>query len=582
MIARRTWWGLVLFPLVFFAVNRTWMYSTLDNTDAWKCAGYFVHPEMLYARFPGAYQGSRVLHNGVGWLAHAWLPVAGAIFAQKAVMFCAGFWCLFGALRGLFCNERAALIGAALGLTNGVAIYNLSWDSVFGTCLVLMLGMLWALARMRDARQSWAWQMLAGALLTGAVCTYLPQAAVTPLVFLLFVFCLPRWTWSELLRGLGWAALGAVLALAAQGLISRGFGGPWWFLRTQMRAIGRYTTGTWDLPVAVWWGDARWLPFYLMVLALAVLGAWKGGKFARVESAMRPTGRWAALAGPLPCVSWMFIAGLAGFAVCDALGQWQLLQNEGQASLLLVFPLLVLGGWVAWLLDGMEERRQWMVVAAGLGTVLVIYGLPVKPPLRVGLVFIPVLLAAAMAGIGARPRRKLACAAGFAAALAGLNLYLWNKEQTDPGRLAAHVAENEAVFGAVQVLDEWQASEPAWFWFNLGQPEGWFAERLADFYLYGSSVAGEKFPAASNWVGGPETGYAQRPFLVRPGRRVILFNPTAEQMAQAQAVLAAHGMRLKELARAKMEAGPRLAPVEVELWEAETIKLATGVRADKS
>ncbi|MGA2053123.1 MAG: hypothetical protein ABSH19_07420 [Opitutales bacterium] len=582
MISRRTWWALALFPLAFFAVNRTWMYSTIDNADAWKCTGYFVHPEMLYARFAGAYQGSRVLHNGLGWLAYRWLPVAWAIFAQKAALFAAGFWFLFGALHRLFRNERAALAGAALGLTNGLAIYNLSWNYVFGTCLVLMLGAVWALTRMRDARRLWGWQMLAGTLFTGAVCTYLAQAAVAPLVFALFVFCLPRWTWAELAKGLGWAAAGAAGAVILQGIISHGFGGPWWFFLAQVHAIGRYTTGTWDLPIAVWWRDARWLPFYLLVLVLAAGAVWKGGRVAYRSSADRPVGVWASLAGPLPLVSWVFIAGLAGFAVCDALGQWQFLQNEGQASLLLTFPLLVVGGWLAWLMEGMEERKQWAVVAAGLGTILVVYGLPEKPSGYLALGLIPVLVAAAGVGAEAKAGRALVCTLGFVVSLAGRTIDLCNKEQTDPRRLAANVAENEAVFAAVKRLDEWQEAGQAWFWFNLGRSDGWFASRLADFYLYGSSVAGEKFPAASNWVGGSDTNYSQRPFFLRPGMRVVLFSPTAEEILKAEMMLASHGLRLKQLAQTEVSAGARLAPMTLELWEVVPIQRGLAVEMDLS
>jgi hypothetical protein len=211
MIARRTWWVLGLFPLVFFAVNRAWMYSVQDFPDAWEYTGYFLHPELLYPRMPEAYQGTRVLHIIVGWLANRWLPTAEAIFAQKAVIFYANWVVLFGLLHRMFRSERAALIGAALGVTNGLMIYLQSWNYVFNTTPVLLTGALWAQARMRDGgRGWWKWAMLAGALYVGGVWTYLPMALAAPMVFALFVYGLPERTWGKLGAGLGWAALGGV------------------------------------------------------------------------------------------------------------------------------------------------------------------------------------------------------------------------------------------------------------------------------------------------------------------------------------------------------------------------------------
>jgi len=566
MISRSTRWLLALFPVGFFAVNAAWMYSTTINVDAWKAAGYFVHPQLLYAQIPEAYQGSRVLHNVVGWLAHMWLPVTAAIFARKAVTFCAGFWFLFGVLRALFRNERAALIGAAFGLTNGVAIYNLSWDNVFGTCLVLVLGCMWAQTRMREARRRWAWPMLAGAFYVGAVCTYLAQAAVAPLVFGLFVYGLPRWTWGELAKGLGWAALGGVVMLALQGMISLAMGGPWVFFAQQLVAAGGYSSGQWGVPLVVWWRGALWMPYYLLVLVLAFLGAWRGGRLAYAGSSERPMQRWGSLAAPLPFVSAMYVAVFAEFCFFTASGMWPLLENEAECSLMLAFPLLVTGGWVAWLLERMPERRQWLVAAVALGGILLVYGLPEKPPRQWGLTMIPLVLAGALAGVAARPWRNLAGAVVFVAGLAGFNIYLSNGDVTNPRRLLAHVRESEDLFGSVAKIDRWAEEGRVWFWINTAGPNGKLASELADFYGYGGSLVGDEFPGLENEILGAGKPGTTRQFILRAGMRVVLLDPRMEEIAIAQAGLAKRGLQLRPVAQ--METAAPGKPLRLELWEA--------------
>ena len=571
---------LALFPLVFFAANATWMYSTNANVDAWKAAGYFVHPQLLYAQVPGAYQGSRVIHGALGWLAHHWLPVAAAIFVQKAATFYAGYLFLFGALRAWFRNERAALIGAALGLTNGVVIYNLSWDNVFGTCVVLVLGTLWAQARMREAQRLWAWQMLAGAFFVGAVCTYLAQAVVAPMVFGFFVYGLPRWRWRELAAGLGWAALGGVLVLGLQAAISAGSGGPWLFFAQQIAAAGSYSSGQWGVPMVVWWQGAVWLPFYLLVLLLALFGVWRGGRLAYAGSGERPTGVWASLAAPLPFVCMMYIAVFAEFCFFGASGLWPLLQNEAECSLMLVFPLLVTGGWVAWMLERMPERRQWVVVTAALAGILLVYGLPEKLPGYWGLALIPLVIAGAVAGVQAGPRRNLAGAVVLVAALAGFNLFLSNAEVANPRRLQAHVEENVDLFGAVAKIDQWAEEGRVWFWINRAGPNGKFASELADFYIYGSSLVGDKFPGLENEIEEAGKPSATRKLNLRAGMRIVLIEPQASELADAQAGLAKRGLQLVPLAQ--METAVPGKPLRLELWEAEPIVPTRGVAVDIS
>lgn len=575
-----------MFPLVFFTVNRAWMYTVQNYPDAWMYTGYFLHPDLMYPRMPFSYHGARVLHIIPGVVLFQWLPVAEAIFVYKAAMFYAVYLLLFGALRGLFRNERAALIGAVWGATQGLTIYNLSWNYATGTCLVLLLGTLWAQARMRDSKQWWLWAMLAGAFYVGAVWTYLLLAMVAPLIFALFVYGLPRWTWTDLAKGLGWAALGGVLVTLLQGLISLGMGGPFWFFVPQLLKAQSLLDEDWVQAFETWWRTAVWLPYYGLVALLAVAGIWRGGAVAYQADARWPTGKWPALAAPLPWVGLVYLVGLALFWVFNAVGIYQTLQNYAMSSFLLPFSFLVMGGWIAWLLARMPERQQWVVVVVALGGVLLVYGWlgfhwPVKWFTPGAFIFILLILAAGLAGAGRSGHAALAAALVLVGALAGLNLYLADRGQLNPRRLPVRLAFDEALYGTVRLLDPWDREGEVWFWDNYTRPRGLEDRLVSYFYNWGPSVLGEKFPGLVGGIDHPHTSLSMRnKFPIQAGTRVVLFDTTGPEMASAQAALAERGLQLKPLAKMESLAGGGFLATQMELWEAVPTRQTQGVAVD--
>jgi hypothetical protein len=515
---------------------------------------------------PDAYQGTRVLHIALGWLANRWLPVTEAIFAQKTVIFYANLWLLFGALHRIFRNERAALIGAMLGVTNGLMIYLQSWNYVFNMTPVLLMGTLWAQARMRDGGQRWwGWAMLAGASYVGGVWTYMPMVFVSPMVFALFVYGLPERTWRKLWAGLGWAALGGVLSMVAQGMISVWMGGRFWYFLPQFQRAEGYAQQDWFIPIEYWWEGATWLVFLGLVLVLAMVASWKSGGAGRSWR-----GR---LSEPLPFVSAVFVFGLLWYWTLDAGHLHQALQNQEQASFLYPLAFLVLGGWVAWLLEGMKEGRQWMVVAVTVGGILLIYGWlghywPAKRVVPWVLLLIPLALAAGLVGAGARPKVALAAAVVFVSSLAGLNAYLAERRFLTPDNLARNVADNEALYGTIRAIDAWDREGRLWIWDGVDRPNGAAQRTVSFFYLWDRSLLGERFPGLVGGSVHPKTPFSAREFTLRPGMWVLLFDATRKEMAQAQAALAERGMRLSPLAQMNTPTHGAFPTLRAELWAA--------------
>ncbi len=582
-MSRKTRLWVLLFPLIFFMVNRTWMYCVLNHPDAGMYTGYFLHPDLLYDRFPDAYFGSRVLHIFWGWLAFRWMPLEAALLLYKGGLFYAGYLFLCGALFKLFRNERAAFLGAALGLTHGLAIFTLSWNYVGSTCLVLLLGNLWALGHMRDTKRLWAWQMAAGAFYVGAICTYLLLPILAPAVFALFAYCLPRWTWRELCKGVGWAAVGGAAVVFVQGLMSLMLGGPFLFFLDQVNKAQSFAGEDWFIPFEYWWRTAVWLPYFGLVLVLGLLAFWRGGRFAVVENEERVMRRGAWLAGPLPFVSAAFWVSFILFLVFDAGGIWPMLQNNFLSCFLLPLAFLVMGGWLAWLMQELSPGRQWLVVVVGLLAILVVYTQGGTDWLKnwgqtPALVFlIPIFLAALAAG---RPRPAWLAALVFAGSLAGLDLYLATPQHLSDKLLNRYVAQNRALYSAAQWIEPWDRAGQVWFWDNPDRPDGSFHRMINYMYLWGKSTYSEHFPGEVGGVVHSHETFDARKVKLAPGMRVVLFDPTADELAAAQAAVGADSLQLRPLAKMTTPAGGAIPEFNVQLWQVAPLGTPRGVAVD--
>ncbi|MGA2053122.1 MAG: hypothetical protein ABSH19_07415, partial [Opitutales bacterium] len=307
---------------------------------------------------------------------------------------------------------------------------------------------------------------------------------------------------------------------------------------------------------------------------------WKGGGAAR--------GWRERLAEPLPVVSGVFIFGFFWFVTLHATGVHQMLQNCEQSSFLYPFAFLVIGGWVAWLLEGMEEWRQWVVAGVALGGVLLMYGWlghfwPARWVMPWSLLLVPAVLGAGMIGAGAtRPGVTLAAALVFVGSLAGLNEYLAERRFLSPSSVKSTEPFNEVVYGAVRMIDIWDREGEVWFWDGLDRPNGRLHRKLNFFYNWSQEMAGERFPGLIGGAVHPKTPYADWKFKLAPGMRVLLFDTQPNEMAKAQTALAERGMQLRPLAQAETTAGGGLKPTRMELWETVPLGQTQGVALDVS
>jgi len=568
--------GVLLFPLAFFGVNRTWMYPVIVHPDSWMYTGYFVHPDLLYDQYPQAYHGTRMIHILLGWLAYHWLPVAQAIFVHKAVLFYSGYLLFFGVLRHWFRNERAAAIGAALGMTHGVMLSSLSWNYVNGTCIVLLLGNLWAQARMRETRHLRLWQMAAGAFYVGAVWNYLILAIMAPVIFVLFVYGLPKRDLPHLVRGVLWAALGGVIVTVAQGVVSIALGGPFLFFVPQVLRGGQLLEESSSLfmPLTTWIDKAVWMPYFGLVILLALLGIWRGAGVGQAPGTPLPMSFWRRLGQPLPFACLIFLAAFALFAILQFGGlYWMMLQWIWQAAYLLPLAGLVVGGWLAWLMMRWPERQQWLAVIMGWGSVLFIYGWGGMDWQRQewnpqwALVAIPLILLAGLAGLGLRGYVRIPAVFLFIFLLAGLNVYLANRIHLRPTLAKRYTAQNEALFATVALIENWDRQAEIRFWTNHERPNATFHNIFNFFFSWGRSCLGEFFPGIRGGTANAAQSLTKSRFNILGGSHIIVFDPTETETAAARAGMNTLGYDLAVLDEKDSPTGGGQPVIHMVLWE---------------
>jgi hypothetical protein len=176
-----------------------------------------------------------------------------------------------------------------------------------------------------------------------------------------------------------------------------------------------------------------------------------------------------------------------------------------------------------------------------------------------------------MAGVGSRPGVALAAALIFTGALAGFNEYLAERRLLSPGAVKNNVAFNEALYGAVRVIDDWDREGEVWFWDGIDRRNGRLHRELSYFYNWDLALVGERFPGLVGGKVHPKTPFSERKFTLEAGQRVLLFDPSPAEMASAQAALAERGLELRLLARAETVPGGNVKPTCMELWVAEPL-----------
>jgi hypothetical protein len=157
----------------------------------------------------------------------------------------------------------------------------------------------------------------------------------------------------------------------------------------------------------------------------------------------------------------------------------------------------------------------------------------------------------------------------FAASIAGLNLYFAPRTFFAPQGLERAQVQNEVLYATVRRIDAWDAGGHVWFWYNVNRPNGMLHQWLSYFYEWDRDILGERFPdLAGRAVDRQSSLPPLRPFELRPGMRMVLFETTAAEIAAVQAALAPRGLKLNFLNRAQRDTIGRYTPEWMELWEA--------------
>jgi hypothetical protein len=183
-----------------------------------------------------------------------------------------------------------------------------------------------------------------------------------------------------------------------------------------------------------------------------------------------------------------------------------------------------------------------------------------------------------LAGAGRKGWVSGICATVFALGLAGLNIYLADRQQLNPQMLGDHIAYNRALYAAEDRIFQWDEAGQSWFWYALDSPGGRQDRILSFFHPYGTNTIGERFPSLLAGMEAPhEPLLKHRPYAFRGGMRVITMDAAPEELSQAQANLAKDGWQLKQLDEAESGAGGVLKASNLTLWQVRPIANATAV-----
>ena len=269
-------WPLVVPVALLAAGNDDFGFDPPGSIDASVYLGYFWHyPEHLWifddnnnykiSRLPWVLPGF-ALHSLFGPI------VAGNVLAFLTVA--AGAVAMYLLVRDIVQDRNAAAI-------TGVAWAGCTWAHGIGGWSYHMLAAsayyltaCWLVVRTARNPRSALTAVIAGAVFTAAIHTYIFLIVFTPLVVVLYWAALPSAERSVVrhARAAGLMATGGLVLTVVLAAINRATGGAWLFFMPQVEAAWKYSQPAADL----WWiSAAQWLPTarYLVIpLAFLVAG----------------------------------------------------------------------------------------------------------------------------------------------------------------------------------------------------------------------------------------------------------------------------------------------------------------------
>jgi hypothetical protein len=119
-----------------------------------------------------------------------------------------------------------------------------------------------------------------------------------------------------------------------------------------------------------------------------------------------------------------------------------------------------------------------------------------------------------------------------------------------------------------------------WFWDNPDRIQGGFHRMINYMYLWGKSTYSEHFPGEVGGVVHNHETFDARKVKLAPGMRVVVFDPTDDELASARAALRTEGLQLRPLAKMTTPAGGAIPEISVQLWQVVPTSTPLGIALD--
>jgi hypothetical protein len=507
------WLSLLLLPAVVTIAVPDWMYSLTHAIDAWVYHGFFRHLETYASTmFPSTYYGTRLAWIVPGYVAyHVFSPVVATVILHLT-FYCIAVWSLYAIVCRITGSSEALFSAVAFGLYLP-AIRALGWDYVDGAVIAYTLLTLALL--LRSIETSRRWLTLASGVAAGAMLhSNIGAAFMLPSIL---IWLLPDRAsgsrWRPLI--LVWWGGGVVACTAILSVVSVIAGGNWDFFMPSFRwMIQQRLVNPWDVTGFSWIAMAPWffLPAAVFVASVIV---W-----------LLPHRRQELSADGRRAIASLILCSVI-FAIWDWAGNGALLQTYYYTSWLLPWSFIAIGAMLA----GTGERTRLdvgIVLAGALAMVVsLVWPSSVRVPLSGLAAFaLTIALMICVAVMRAVAPRRIVILAALVC------LHGWLSTTSDYGPYPDRADGFQVINRGLGVVDRYITADQPRFLLASPQKLGHYVRGLTSIYLWGYTIASDKFPEIA-----PEQARQ-----IRGGTRVVVIAEQENAAAPFDQVFAPYGV----------------------------------------
>lgn len=509
---------LVAWPLLLLLIDADWVFTPLNQIDAWVYFGTFVNLPYNLTNFSDTYYVGRLSWILPGYLAHALLPpVAATVCLHLAVFYAASLGCYF-CLRATVGRRPAVAVSLILGAYQPF-IDAVGWDYVDGAGLAYFLLACACGTAAIQGKRPWLWGAVSGAVAGACVITNLAWFMLIP-GFLIYLACLSsglpfvQRVRLVLAIGAGTAAVTIGCALVYASIIGR-----YWFFLPSVRVSRLLATqpNPWQSPTYGWVWDSALLgtagAVYLLSLIAVVKLLLRGG----ATTSIAPHALWLWM---LPIMLGVHLSGIP------------VLQFPFYLSYLIPGLALATGALVADPLQRVSPRALALALPIAAAVWLLVFASPSGIQLlgeiaRFVLAAAIVLLAAIAFRLSSR--RSFPFAVGLACILVLLVVHRGMRVGEPGERELSYRVTVDAFERLVPIQEE----KPFYFWYSDEAPRMYRSvyQSVASCYLWGYRLFSARFPARTtpnNTVNEPQSG-----------QRIILMTEKPQRVEEIEEKLGA-------------------------------------------